>query len=81
MAKKITITLSDRAERYLAELKYSLEFDCKVANQSQCVSHALEELAAFEDITADQITNYIQENHPRQAKEFQKDYLKPLLKK
>lgn len=70
MPKKITVTLSDKAAQYLAEVQYSLDKGNGVCSQSECISHSLEELAAFEKITDDQVTNWLQTNHPTQYNEF-----------
>lgn len=60
MNKKITVTLSEKAEQYLNELLYSLTGkDDKPATQSECISESLETLAMFEDKTENQLRNWI----------------------
>jgi hypothetical protein len=75
MSKRITVFLSDRAEKYFAEVQYSLDIpqadgSIKTANQSQVITHCLEELALFEKITQDQVTNYLLTNYPEAYKEY-----------
>lgn len=69
MAKTITVTLSEKAEKYFDELMYGLEFpqgeELVQATESQAISHALEELAAFEEYTDDQVTNWLADRLPR----------------
>ena len=61
--KRITVTLSDEAEKYFNEVQYSLDFgDGKVATQSQVISHCLEELALFEGASGLDVTGYLREN-------------------
>lgn len=59
MAKKITVTLSDKAERYFNELRYSLETDKGPATISQCINESLETLADFEKVTENQLANWL----------------------
>lgn len=48
--KRLTIILSDKAEKYFNEVAYSLDYgDGKVATQSQVINHCMEELADFEE--------------------------------
>jgi len=62
MSKKITVTLSDKAEQYLAELMYSLTGkEDKPATQSDCINESLETLAMFEKLTDNQLANFNQE--------------------
>ena len=70
MSKKITVTLSDKAEKYLAKLMYSLEVpnpkkegETKQANQSDCINECLEILSDFEDVTDDQLVNWMESNY------------------
>lgn len=65
MSKKITVTLSDKAEKYLNELMYSLTGkNDKPATQSECINESLETLAAFEKSTDDQLRNWLGDHHP-----------------
>lgn len=57
--KKITVTLSNDAEKYLNELMYSLTGkDDKAATQSECINESLETLAMFESLTDNQLRNW-----------------------
>lgn len=61
MAKKITITLSDKAEKYFNELMYSLpgKNGEGLCTQSEAINESLETLSDFEDITQNQLRNWI----------------------
>jgi hypothetical protein len=49
MSKRITVTLSDKAEKYFNEVAYSLDDGSgKVATYSDVLNHCLEELAVWE---------------------------------
>jgi hypothetical protein len=77
MAKKITVTLDDVGERHLNELAYSLDLPHKKASQSDMVNAAMGECRAFEEITGDQITNYLLDKYPTQYKAWlQKNNIK-----
>lgn len=59
--KKITITLSDKATNYFHDRMYS---DTKAdgatpVNQSECISHCLEELQDFENETGNQVWGWL----------------------
>jgi hypothetical protein len=73
MSKKITVTLSDNAERQFNELEYSLDLPHKRTSQSDIVNHCMEECLAFEEITDDQITNYLATNFPEKYTQWLKD--------
>lgn len=70
MAKKITTSLSAIAESHFYELAYSLDLPHKKTSQSDIVNHCIEECQAFEEITGDQITNYLSTNFPDKYKEY-----------
>lgn len=75
MSKRITIYLSDAAEKYFNLVMYGLEVpdgkgDTKPCNQSQAISHCLEELALFEEFTEDQLTNWLLTNYPDKYKAY-----------
>lgn len=74
MSKKITVTLSDLAEKQFIEVNYSLDLPHKTASQSDVVSHCLEECLAFEEITGDQITNFIMTKYPKKYKAWIKKH-------
>lgn len=60
MAKKITITLSDKAEKYLNEVLYALTGkDDKPCTQSEAINESLETLAEFERLTDNQLRNWL----------------------
>lgn len=72
--KRITVTLSDKAEKYFNEVAYSLDYgDGKVATQSQVISHCLEELALFEENAGQDVTGYLEEYYPHIFEENQQD--------
>lgn len=59
MSKKITVTLSEKAEQYFNELMYSLTGkDDKPATQSECINESLEILADFEKLTENQLRGW-----------------------
>lgn len=65
MAKKITITLSKKAEEYFNQIDYSLDYgDGKIVTQSQVINHCLEELALFEEHAGQSLTGYLKEGWP-----------------
>lgn len=69
--KKITVTLSDKAEKYFNEVQYSLDYgDGKIATQSQVINHCLKELALFEEFSGTDVTGYIREQYPHLVEEF-----------
>lgn len=73
--KRITITLSDKAEEYFNDVIYSLDNgDGKVATHSQVINHCLEELALFEENAGQDLTGYLREYWP-QIFEDKKTYL------
>ena len=59
MPKKITVTLSEKAEKYFDELRYSLETDKGPATISQCINESLENLSDFEKETDNQLYNWL----------------------
>ncbi len=60
--KKITITLSEKAEKYFNEVSYSLDDGSgKPATNSDVINHCLEELYDFEKMTEMQVTEYLKE--------------------
>lgn len=59
MSKKITVTLSDAAERYFNEVAGTLDFGNGVPTQSQVISHCLEELKIFEQLNDDSLTSFM----------------------
>lgn len=55
--KKITVTLTDKAEKYLNELLYSIDKgDGKVATLSEAVNYVFETLSCIEEIVGDPLT-------------------------
>lgn len=65
MSKKITVTLSDEAEKYFNEVAYSLDKgDGKVATQSEVINHCLTELALFEENAGQDVTGWLKEYYP-----------------
>lgn len=75
MSKKMTITLSDIAEKHFHNVNYGLEVPEKTnPNQSDVINHCMEECLAFEEITDDQITNYLVTNYPEQYKAWIEKY-------
>lgn len=74
MAKKITVTISDLAEKQFNEIAYSLDLPHKKASQSDFIDHALIECLLFEEITGDQITNFIMTKYPKKYKEWLKKH-------
>lgn len=60
MSKKITITLSEKAEKYFNEVMYALtDENDKPCSQSMAINNSLESLAEFEDETANQLWNWL----------------------
>jgi hypothetical protein len=75
MSKRLIIILSDKAEAYFNLVMYGLEVpdgkgSTKPPNQSQAISHCLEELALFEEFTEDQLTNWLLTNYPEKYKAY-----------
>jgi hypothetical protein len=69
MSKKMTVILDDVSEKHFAEVSYSLDLPHKsAASQSDVVNHCLQECKAFEDITGDQITNFLLTKYPKKYK-------------
>lgn len=61
---KITAKLNPVQEAYFNEVAYSLDFPHKRASHSDIINHMLGELAAFEKIREDQLSNFLDtENH------------------
>jgi hypothetical protein len=59
---KITIELSQKAEKYFNEVQYSLPKNpdgTGIATISQCVNECLETLADFEQLTENQLANWL----------------------
>lgn len=67
MNKKITITLSDKAEKYLDKVRYCLEKDTDTfITQSYAINHCLEELATFEDFSCGyNLTGFMMDNYDK----------------
>jgi hypothetical protein len=61
---KITVTLNPEQAKYFNLLKYTL-MDMN-ANNSDVINHALMELLLFVEFTEDQVTNWLDSNHPEQ---------------
>jgi hypothetical protein len=60
MSKKITVTLDKIGEKHFNDVAYSLDLPNKNrVTQSDCINHCLMECKMFEDITGDQITNWL----------------------
>jgi hypothetical protein len=74
MAKKITVTLSAMAEKQFNEIAYSLDLPHKKPGNSDFINHALEECLLFEEITGDQITNFIATKYPKKYKAWLKKH-------
>ncbi len=75
MSKRITIILSPAAEKFFYLVMAGLEVPdgkglTKPCNQSQAISHCLEELALFEEFTEDQLTNWLHTNYPEKYKAY-----------
>lgn len=64
MAKKLSVALSEKAEKYYNEVAYSLEGKKGVATQAEVVNHCLEELSLFEELAGQSVTDYLQEGWP-----------------
>lgn len=60
MSKKITITLSEKAEKFFNELMYSLDENSRPATQSQCINWALEAHMDFEECTGEDVISHLQ---------------------
>lgn len=62
MAKKITITLSDKAEKFFNEVMYSLE-GCneKPCTQTEAINWCLEALQDFEVNSGQDLISYLQQ--------------------
>ena len=60
------IKLSKLAETQVNEIMYALG-----CTKSEAISHALESQNAFEQITDDQILNWLDTNHKKQLEEWQ----------
>lgn len=71
---KITVTLTDKADRYFALLAYGLtkEDGATPANKSECINHVLEAMGRFEEVTDNDILNWLNdvETLTGSAKEF-----------
>lgn len=60
MSKKITVTLSDKAEKYFNDVMYGLtDKDDKPASQSLAISESMETLGLFEATTDNQMRNWL----------------------
>ena len=72
MSKKITITLSDKAEKYFNEVKYSLEpKGFGIATNSEVINEILEVNGYFERLEDIDVCGWINENYPLYYKESQ----------
>lgn len=63
------LKLSKLAEMQIAEIQYALN-----CTRSEAISTALESQHAFEQITDDQIINWLDTNHPEKLTEWQKKH-------
>lgn len=73
MSKKITVTLSDKAAKYFAEVQYGLEGKGGgIATNSEVINESLETLFDFEKITDNQLRNWLSdfETLSNEAKAF-----------
>lgn len=59
--KKITITLSDAAEKYFNEVKYSLDINGNIPTDSEVINHCLENLSDFEQHEDRSVVDYLHE--------------------
>lgn len=65
MSKKITITLSDKAEQYFNLVKATLDRgEGPLLNNSQIMSEILEVNSDFESLTEDNLCSWIDDNYP-----------------
>lgn len=65
MPKKITVTLSEKSEKYFKEVAYSLDSgDGKVATNSDVINWALEILSDFEDNAGEDLLSWLKTNYP-----------------
>lgn len=78
MSRKITITLSDKAEEHFNKIMYELETPKGACNQSQAISHCLEILELFEEDKDEDLLGYMVDR-PNEFKEAYK-YCKEKLK-
>ncbi len=62
----MAIKLSELAEIQINEIRYALG-----CTQSEAISHALESQHAFEQITDDQIFNWLDTNNKKQLEDWQ----------
>lgn len=70
MSRKITVTLSDKAETYFNLVKATLDRgEGDLLTNSQIISEILEVNADFETLTEDSLCNWIDENFPLHYKE------------
>jgi hypothetical protein len=76
MAKKITIKLTELAETHLNNLQYGMETQRPdgTATYSDAVNYTMENEALFEEITGDQILNWLMDNHREKYEEARKKY-------
>lgn len=67
---KITVTLSRKAAMYFDEIMYSMTKPdgYSPASQSETISEILEELFDFENLTDDQLPNWLDTNFPKRDK-------------
>lgn len=85
----LNITLNPVQDQYFAEVAYSLDLPHKKASISDIYNHMLGELAAFEKITGDQLSNWLNTNYHTQYQNYLKenreemnsDYDRRLIKK
>lgn len=65
MPKKITVTLSEKSEKYFNEVAYSLDSgDGKVATNSDVINWALGALSDFEDNAGEDLLSWLKTNYP-----------------
>ncbi len=69
--KKITVTLSDKAEQYFYDRMYSDTKDdgATPCSQSEMISHCLESLKDFEESTDNQLEGWLQDFNRLDANE------------
>ena len=71
MQNEICVYLSPVAAQYLAEVLYSLDYgEGQDTTTAEAINHCLEELAAYEWVTDDQVTNHLMEKYPNRYKEW-----------
>lgn len=70
MSKKITVTLSDKAEKYFHQVKATLDRgEGELLTYSEIISEILEVNADFEMLTEGDLCGWIDDNFPLHYKE------------